>query len=273
MGSSLLRLEAPCSTDGMKSRRVLSSVIALAIVALALPSQAQERNSGAAAPPAPEVLPPPGTGGSGPAEPAPARPVTPAAGYAYGDKQTASTRGSAPHAHYRRSGPVVNMPGFEQTGDGGSRLFVQLSQNVPVEERKAQGVITYVLKGASPRVWNNTNALVTVHFNTPVSRARLVPQGQDLLFIIELRAAAAPTWKMTEAPDKTATLLIDFPKGEYLPTGGGEVTAPAPAGATAPSPVPAHAAARPAPKGVRGGKRPVAKPAKAEPSPASAAKP
>ena len=49
------------------------------------------------------------------------------------------------------------MPGFEQTADGGSRFRAALSVG-PVEERKANGTITYVLKGASPRVWNNTNA-------------------------------------------------------------------------------------------------------------------
>ena len=123
---------------------------------------------------------------------------------------------------YRHTGPVVNLPGFEQTPDGGSRLFVALSQQVPVEEHKAQGSITYVLKGASARVRNNTNALVTVHFNTPVTKARLVPHGKDLHFVIDLRAAATPTWKVTENQDKTAVLQIDFPKGDYVKADGGE---------------------------------------------------
>lgn len=192
--------------------------MALGLVVLALPAPAQQTQQ------TPDVLPPASEssgGANGPAEEVPEKkaPSTPAAGYAYSDKPTASSR-SATRSRYRTRGPVVNMPGFEQTADGGSRLFVQLSQSVPVEERKAQGSVTYVLKGASPRVHNNTNALVTVHFNTPVSRARLVPQGQDLLFVVELRAAAQPTWKLNEAPDKSAILTIDFPKGDYLQAGG-----------------------------------------------------
>ncbi|MDF2698269.1 MAG: hypothetical protein K0S65_6652 [Labilithrix sp.] len=160
----------------------------------------------------------------------------------------------------------MNLPGFEQTADGGSRLFVQLTQTVPVEERKAQGSITYVLKGASPRVWNNTNALVTVHFNTPVSRARLVPQGHDLLFVIDLRAAATPTWKITEAADKGAILTIDFPKGDYL-QGGPEPAATAqPAGAE-------PASAPKATRGKRGGRKGGAAPAKPAPAPADGPKP
>lgn len=144
-------------------------------------------------------------------------------GYSYDDKPRKAAGGGKKARAYKHAGPVVNLPGFEQTGDGGSRLFVALSQQVPVEEHKAQGSITYVLKGASPRVHNNTNALVTVHFNTPVSKARLVPHGNDLHFVVDLRAAATPTWKMTEAPDKTAVLQIDFPKGDYVKADAGDV--------------------------------------------------
>ena len=209
----------------MLPRSVLSSAIALGFIVAGLSAHAQ---------PTPEVLPPAGedgNAGEAPASEAPEKkaPRTPAAGYAYADKPTASR--APTRARYRKTGPVVNMPGFEQTADGGSRLFVNLSQNVAVEERKAQGSITYVLKGASPRVRNNTNALVTVHFNTPVSRARLVPHGQDLHFVVELRAAATPTWKMTEAQDKSTMLTIDFPKGDYLPASG-EPAAAAPQAST-----------------------------------------
>lgn len=170
---------------------------------------------GTAAPTAP----PPGGGGGGAAPAATAtadgekKPVRDAAGYAYDDKK--AVRRAPARIIHRPAGPTATLPGFEQTADGGSRLFVQLTQSVPVEERRAQGSITYVLRGAHVRVHNNTNALVTVHFNTPVWRARLVPQGNDLLFIVDLRANATPTHRMAEAPDKSTMLMIDFPKGEY----------------------------------------------------------
>jgi hypothetical protein len=221
-------------------RPIAVSALALGFVIIALPAFGsadeftngtsgnwnQRAAAGQAGQPMPADSAPEPSGGNGPASDAPEKkaPSTPMAGYAYGNKGTGSTATAArPRPRYRTQGPVVNMPGFEQTADGGSRLFVQLSQNVPVEERKSPGSITYVLKGASPRVWNNTNALVTVHFNTPVSRARLVPAGKDVHFVIDLRAEATPTWKMTDAGDKGATLTIDFPKGDYLqPAGGGE---------------------------------------------------
>lgn len=200
------------------------------VCALFVPGVALAQNATVTVTPAP---PPPGGGTATPATPPPGggattaptppttggapegekKPVRDAAGYAYDDKKPA--RRAPGRVIHRTAGPTATLPGFETTADGGSRLFVQLTQAVPVEERRAQGSITYVLRGAHVRVHNNTNALVTVHFNTPVWRARLVPQGNDLLFIVDLRANAAPTHRMAEAPDKSSMLMIDFPKGDY----------------------------------------------------------
>jgi hypothetical protein len=100
--------------------------------------------------------------------------------------------------------------------EGGSRLFVELSQNVQIDERKAHGSLTYVLHGAHVTVHNNTNPLVTVHFNTPVASARLVPAGHDLLFVVSLRADATPTWKINPGKEGSSVLTVDFPKGSYV---------------------------------------------------------
>jgi hypothetical protein len=201
--------------------------------AQAAPSTSPTSADSAAAAPDPANAPPANTA---------KKPGAPMAGYAYDDKST-TAKPSTHRSRYRKSGPVVNMPGFEATDDGGSRLFVQLSQSVPVEERKGKSSITYVLKGASPRVSNNTNALVTVHFNTPVTKARLVPHGKDLHFVIDLRAAATPTWKMSDGPDKTSTLTIEFPKGDFVAQAADEPADEAAEGAPAST---AHAAAAPA---------------------------
>ena len=151
----------------------------------------------------------------------PAKPKVEATGYGYADPKPRRATG-APRAHRvaaRAAGPIATLPGFEMTADGGSRLFVQLTQNVPVEEKKAAGSVTYVLKGAHVAKHNNQNALVTVHFNTPVSRARLVPSGHDLLFIVDMRSSVTPAWKVEPAKDNSAVLAIDFPKGDFLPSG------------------------------------------------------
>lgn len=155
--------------------------------------------------------PPPPPGGDPPAAEEPKAAAREAAGYAYSDKRPARSS----RRRVVRAGPLAVFPGFEQVPGGGSRLWVHLTQQVPVEERRAPGTITYVLKGAHVRVHNDTNALVTVHFNTPVTRARLVPRGADLHFVVELRADVQATHRFQQNEDKTSTLLIDLPAGNY----------------------------------------------------------
>jgi hypothetical protein len=197
--------------------RIVSSVVALGVLAVAVPGLAQQT---------PDVMPTKDNntqtqGGAGPTDQAapagtgtadPKKPAGSTGGYSYNDKPAANQ----PRGKYKQTGATVAMPGFEQTADGGSRFFVQLSQQVPVEERRAAGSITYVLKGASPRVWNNTNDLVTIFFSTPVSHARLVPSGGDLLLVLTMRASATPTYKMADNGQNGAQLSIDFPKGDWL---------------------------------------------------------
>jgi len=148
------------------------------------------------------------------AAPADAKSTNNIGGVSFNDKPRRTTTARVPIRH--AGGPLATFPGFEQLPDGGSRFFVHVSQNVAVEERRAQGTVSYVLRGAHLRVNNDANALVTVHFNTPVFRARLTQQGSDLLFVLEMRSAATPTFKMGENTDKTATLQVDFAKGDFL---------------------------------------------------------
>ena len=79
--------------------------------------------------------------------------------------------------------------------------------------------LTYILRGTEVVQRNNENALVTVHFNTPVVKARLVPAGKDLRLIIEMRADVTPTINVVPTKDNGAMLHIDFAPGSYLPPG------------------------------------------------------
>jgi hypothetical protein len=176
----------------------------------------------------------PATSAAAPATPpppeasaAPAKPVVPATGYGWSDPKAApGVRAHAAHAaRPKKRTPGAIMPGFETLADGSTRLFVERSQPVAYETRKAAGSITYVLKGAHVDRRNNYNPLVTVHFNTPVTSARLVPHGKDLWFVVELRANVVPTVTMDTAKEGTAMLRIEFAKGDFLP----HVAASAPA--------------------------------------------
>ncbi len=150
--------------------------------------------------------------------------VRQATGYGYTDRSGApqglQVRSGPRVTHHSTvptvGGPIATMPGFEMLGEAGSRLFVELTQAVQVEERHAHGILTYVLKGAHVTIHNNQNPLVTVHFNTPVTRARLVPAGHDLLFIIDLRSDVTPAWKINPGKEGSSVLTVDFPKGAYV---------------------------------------------------------
>ena len=135
----------------------------------------------------------------------------------------------------RAGAPDAILPGFETLADGSTRLFVQLTKPASYAAKAARGTLTYVLKGAYVDKRNNFNPLVTVHFNTPVTSARLVPHGSDLWFVVDLRANVTPTVTMDATKDGGAMLRIEFPKGDYLPGEG----SPAPPAAAPPTPAPA----------------------------------
>jgi hypothetical protein len=153
---------------------------------------------------------------------APSKPFPGATGYSYGAAaapavapRTARPRGRSARANAADSDAI--MPGFETLGDGSTRLFVELSKPVAYDAKSGRTAITFVLKRARIDRRNNQNPLVTIHFNTPVASARLVPHGHDVWFVVELRANASPTTTMDAKGDGTATLHIAFSKGDYLP--------------------------------------------------------
>lgn len=115
-----------------------------------------------------------------------------------------------------QTGAFVVEPGFELLEGGGSRFFVELGQAVPVEQRKAKGAMTFVLKGARNAFRNNENPLVTEHFNTPVRRAKLVPSGKDLLFVFDLREDVAATQRIVTTNEGHAMVQIDFAAGSFV---------------------------------------------------------
>jgi hypothetical protein len=117
---------------------------------------------------------------------------------------------------------------------------VQLVKSVPFVTKPGKGTITYVLRGAHVNRWNDTNPLVTVHFNTPVTQARLVPHGKDLWFIVELRASVQPTVSMDAVKDGGAILRVAFAKGDYVPGGSPGPEAEPSEPPSAPPPPPAR---------------------------------
>lgn len=133
---------------------------------------------------------------------------------------SASALASSPGGRAARpAGSDVILPGFEILADGSTRLFVELSRPVTYETKVGHGSITVILKDAHIERRNNLNPLVTVHFNTPVTSARLRPHGRDVWLVVELRAAVHPSVAVDAGKDGGAVMRIEFPKGDYLRAG------------------------------------------------------
>jgi len=201
-----------------------------------------------AAAPSDTAAPPTDTPTDPPASSVSAAPVFPATGFGWSTtpkKTVQATRVRVRAARLTRS-PDAILPGFETLGDGATRLFVQFSRPVEYVAKPAPGSLTFVFKGAHVDRRNNYNPLVTVHFNTPVSSARLVPHGKDLWFVVDLRANVPPSVTMEATKDGGAMLGIEFPKGDYLPDHASAAASPSASASTqAPATPPASAVATP----------------------------
>jgi hypothetical protein len=136
-----------------------------------------------------------------------------------GSRDNRPARKHTPRARHEVA--VATFPGFRLLPDGKSRIYVELTRAVSVDERRgAAGTLVYVIHDARVPVRNNRNALITTHFSTPVGRARLHAAGRDVELLIDLRQTAAATYKVVAGENGTARLEVDFPAGDYPPAPG-----------------------------------------------------
>jgi hypothetical protein len=111
---------------------------------------------------------------------------------------------------------VANAPAFQMLRDGSSKLYLQVHGVPKVSQVTTRGGVTYVLSNCAVPIHNNRHALLTNHFNTPVSDARLRPFQHDVHFRIDLRANVIPKARLVELePGKVVMLEVTFPPGNY----------------------------------------------------------
>src|SRR5690606_26602855 len=100
---------------------------------------------------------------------------------------------------------IATFPGFRMLQDGSSEVSVWLSKKVGVEVRKSERSVTLVLSDTYVRWTTNTYPLITTHFNTPLSSARLKrgKKGETLL-VLDLREAADVKSRLEVGPRGTS---------------------------------------------------------------------
>ncbi len=128
--------------------------------------------------------------------------------------------GSIGKAAKKDPGIVAEWPGFRMTEDGGSEVLVEFSKSVGAPTRfDAAGSVTFVFKGAIVLKHNNQNPLITLHFNTPVASARLIPKKGEVHLVIDLRAgaSAAPANGLRPGGDPgSLQFFAKFASGAYV---------------------------------------------------------
>lgn len=135
------------------------------------------------------------------------KPPSATGGYSWTEKPRHGSR----RRKHKAGDPVAKFPTFRMRADGTSEITVFVTRKVNVEVRKVAGRVAFVLDGADVPVSNNTNALVTTHFDTPASRARLLPSKEGTQLIVELREAAEVSHRVADGPRGSITLIVTLP--------------------------------------------------------------
>jgi hypothetical protein len=177
--------------------RLISTLLAASFCLLAAPGSAQDKKSDE-----PCV---PGKPCSN------AQPAAPA-------KKPAARTARAHKKQKKVEGPIAMWPAFRMLPGGASSISVQLSEKVQPQVIKGPATLTYVLPGFHVPVHNNTHALMTQYFRTPVADARLTETKTDARLTIALRAVVEPKVHMIEGDGgKSFELQIEFPAGDFRP--------------------------------------------------------
>jgi hypothetical protein len=207
-----------------RSVAVSLAMLGLSALVSSAPSSAQTAGSAspppATAAPAPAAASAPPAAGAAPAAPpagsaeAKKGPPPQTGGYSWTDKPRAQTKKRVARIKRDPNAPLASYPAFRMAPDGTSKVWVSVTRTVDVQVRRATGHVTFVLTGVQVGVRNNTNPLVTTHFNTPLERARLLPDRAGALLVLDLRETAEPTHKVTKGPYGTMVLEVALPKAQ-----------------------------------------------------------
>jgi hypothetical protein len=197
---------------GMALRRL---ALLASLAGALLPGAAFADDSAPAAPPAeaPAAAPEPIT----PAEPAAAPAPQVATETAAPKQQTAPKKDTTRRSRKARrqpltwSGPVATLPSFRVLPDGRTRIVVRVSGNIDVGEARTDLRAVYLLRGVGTIARENRLPLLTSYFRSPVTRVELVQQDSGVGLVIDLREAAAPTFRVEAVPGGME-LVVELPK-------------------------------------------------------------
>jgi hypothetical protein len=111
----------------------------------------------------------------------------------------------------------IIFSGYQSLPNGGGVLFVEMTERVAVEVKRAGLVIEYRMVGAHVPLKNNKNPLLLRDFDSSAISAVLVPEkargkgkAQAVKLVVTLRSDVSPTHRMVER-GRGAALEIELP--------------------------------------------------------------
>lgn len=104
----------------------------------------------------------------------------------------------------------MTWPGFQMRPDGGSRVFVQVTEAPVFTVRREGARWVVLLKDTGIHLKTNRLPLETQFFATPVQRVRIERIKKDVAIVLELRDDATPEVRTEAAPNGYHYVLIDF---------------------------------------------------------------
>lgn len=140
-------------------------------------------------------------------------------------------RGRSVEGHSHSGVPTATFPGFTMNEDGTSRVFLEVSADVPVSESKNQLMLSYRFAGVTVPEKVNRLPIPTTHFETPVASIQVLQIDGAAELRITLRQDTEPKTRLTRSPGGTV-LSVDFPKwragqqGRATANQGGQQDAP-----------------------------------------------
>ena len=114
-----------------------------------------------------------------------------------------------------KGGVWVTWPGFMLLENGGTRLFLQATENLSYQIKDSGKQVVLIFKNAKVHLSNNRNPLVTTHFNTPLKRAYLKKKKKSIELVLELKVAVTPEISQLTDADGYRYLFVDFAPGNY----------------------------------------------------------
>lgn len=110
-----------------------------------------------------------------------------------------------------QASPWVTYPGFKLLPSGRSRVFVEVTGKAEVTEDEAERQLTLHLRGVGVPEKVNRLPLVTTHFDTAVQKVRVIPMGDGVDVVIELKAKTQH-WTKLKPSRVGSRLTVDFAK-------------------------------------------------------------